>query len=163
VRTYVTVDDKPGVWFYSLDASNRLAVEVARGWYNLPYFNAQMLTYRHADTVHYAAHRTDDRARPAMFAARYRPVSDVFHSEPGSLEHFLTERYYLYAVGRDGGLYRGRIDHDPWNLQMAEAEFVLNDVAQSHGIQLPDTEPLLHFARRQVMTANAIIPVHQSR
>ncbi len=146
VRTYVTYKGVPGVWFFSLDASNRLMVEVARGWYNLPYFNAGMHLHRHADTVYYAMHRTDRRANPALFAGRYWPTSPVFQSQPGTLESWLTERYYLYAMGRGGDVYQGRIHHDPWPLQQAEADIQINSVAASHGIVLPPTEPLLHYS-----------------
>ncbi|MEL6270315.1 MAG: DUF2071 domain-containing protein [Chloroflexota bacterium] len=160
VRTYVTVGDKPGVWFYSLDASNRGAVEVARVWYNLPYFNAGMVMSKHAGTIRYAMHRTDRRANPAVFAGTYAPTSDVFRSEPGSLEEFLTERYYLYSVDRHGKLYRGRIYHEPWPLQTAEADMHINSVAASHGIHLPQTAPLLHFAQEISVYAQAIVPVY---
>ena len=44
VRTYVTVDGKPGVYFFSLDAGNALAVAIARSVFHLPYFNAHMTT-----------------------------------------------------------------------------------------------------------------------
>src|SRR6266404_10006502 len=40
VRTYVTCDGEPGVWFFSLDAGNALAVAIARAWFHLPYFRA---------------------------------------------------------------------------------------------------------------------------
>jgi len=146
VRTYVTAGEERGVWFFSLDASNRLMVEGARGWYNLPYFNAGRHLHRHADTVYYAMHRTDRRANPALFAGRYWPTSPVFQSQPGTLESWLTERYYLYAMGRGGDVYQGRIHHDPWPLQRAEADIQINSVAASHGIVLPPTEPLLHYS-----------------
>lgn len=147
VRTYVTYKGVPGVWFFSLDASNRLIVEVARGWYNLPYFNAGMHLNRHSDTVYYAMHRTDRRANPALFAGSYWPTSDVFFSQPGTLESWLTERYYLYAIDRNSRVYRGRIHHAPWPLQHAGADMHINSATASHGINLPATPPLLHFSR----------------
>ena len=36
VRTYVTLDDKPGVYFFSLDAASTLAVIGARAMFRLP-------------------------------------------------------------------------------------------------------------------------------
>ena len=42
VRTYVTHDGKPGVWFYSLDATNWLAVRGARALFHLPYYDARI-------------------------------------------------------------------------------------------------------------------------
>src|SRR5437867_5100192 len=40
VRTYVRVRDRPGVYFFSLDAGSRTAVAMARAWFHLPYFHA---------------------------------------------------------------------------------------------------------------------------
>ena len=42
VRTYVSYDGKPGVYFFSLDASNLSAVWGARVFYRLPYWQASM-------------------------------------------------------------------------------------------------------------------------
>lgn len=41
VRTYVTAQDRPGVFFFSLDAGSTLAVIAARALYSLPYFRAR--------------------------------------------------------------------------------------------------------------------------
>ncbi len=93
VRTYVRVADKPGVFFFSLDAERWLAVQAARTLLNLPYFAATMRVERVDDRVVYSSVR---RAKPpAVFTARYWPVGPSFIPAPGSLEHFLTERYCL--------------------------------------------------------------------
>lgn len=63
------------------------------------------------------------------------------------LEHWLTERYCLYTTV-DGAVYRGEIHHAPWPLQGASAEIEVNTMAAAAGITLPDTKPLLHFAKR---------------
>lgn len=148
VRTYVTAGGRPGVWFFSLDAANALAVSSARWWYHLPYFNAAMSLRVDRDTVAYASRRTHHAAPSAEFEARYRPVGAVYRSQPGTLDHWLTERYCLYAADRSGRLYRGEIHHAPWPLQPAEAELRVNTMTLAHGVRLPDTAPLLHYARR---------------
>jgi uncharacterized protein YqjF (DUF2071 family) len=111
VRTYVTRDGRPGIWFFSLDAASTLAVEGAKRLFKLPYFRAQMSRTRDGDRVRY------ESARPgAAFSGSYRGTGDPFHAEPGTLEHFLTERYCLYT--EDGGrAYRADIHHPPWDLQ----------------------------------------------
>jgi uncharacterized protein len=148
VRTYVVLGGKPGVWFFSLDAFHLAAVEVARLTYNLPYFHAQMRTRCENGVVQYFSRRRDWRAKSGAFIGKYRPISDVFFTEDGTLEHWLTARFALYAADRQGALYRGEIAHAPWQLQHAEAEIECNTVAQSHGITLPDMPPLLHFVKR---------------
>ncbi len=148
VRTYVTLEDKPGVLFFSLDAASRLAVEAARLAYHLPYYHAAMSVAPEGDGVRYGSRRLDRRAAPAELRARYAPTGPVFRAHAGSLEHFLTERYCLYAPASGGRLYRAEIHHPPWPLQPAGAAFEQNTMAAAHGIRPPSEPPLLHFARR---------------
>jgi uncharacterized protein YqjF (DUF2071 family) len=149
VRTYVKRDGKPGVWFFSLDAANAVAVKIARRWFNLPYFRAEMQIQKHGDWLEYNSVRTHHGASPAELVCKYRPTAPPKSPVPGSLEHFLTERYCLYTANASGRLIRGEIHHAPWALQLAEAEFAKNSMAHAAGITLPNTPPLLHFAAGQ--------------
>ncbi|HMQ30533.1 MAG TPA: DUF2071 domain-containing protein [Chloroflexaceae bacterium] len=147
VRTYVTAGGKPGVWFFSLDAASRLAVEAARLAFHLPYVHATMRCDPAGDGVRYASRRRPGDPRPAAFAGGYRPTGPAYTAAAGSLEHWLTERYCLYAANRRGRVWRGEVDHGPWPLQPAEAEIAHNSMAAPLGLRL-DGAPLLHFARR---------------
>ena len=144
VRTYVVCGGKPGVYFFSLDAANWLAVRTARMAYHLPYFYARM---RSDDTGEEIRYRSKRRRDEAEFQGRYHPVVPVSLRNSNTLEHWLTERYCLYAAVRDK-VYRGEIHHPTWPLQDASAEITVNTMARAAGIALPDTKPLLHFARR---------------
>jgi uncharacterized protein YqjF (DUF2071 family) len=149
VRTYVTLGGKPGVYFFSLDASSALAVAGARTLYHLPYLNARMNTWVSADgTIHYESRRTDTRARPAELFARYRPTGPIVRSVPGTLDYWLTERYCLYAVDGAQCVHRAEIHHHPWSLQPAEAEIETNTMATAAAIQLSATAPRLSFSAR---------------
>ncbi|WP_420819414.1 YqjF family protein [Paenibacillus thalictri] len=149
VRTYVTYQGKPGVYFFSLDARHRLAVEMARRLFHLSYLYAHIEVEHDPDGgIVYNSRRCDPRGKEALFAASYRPVSEVRNSLPGSHEHWLTERYCLYSTDKAGDVYRCDIHHVKWPLQTAEASITINSMAASHGIVLPDTPPLLHFARK---------------
>ena len=147
LRLYVDLDDRPGVWFISLDAAQPLAVWTARRVVHLPYFRAEMSVRREGERVHYASERRGRGPRVA-FHAMYRPAGDVFTAAPGSLAHFLTERYCLYTQAPGGALRRLEIHHAPWPLQPAEADVDVNLVAGPQGIQLPAVPPILHFSRR---------------
>lgn len=160
VRTYVTLDDRPGVWFFSLDAGNPIAVWIARTWFKLPYFNADMQVMRRGQGwIHYTSRRTHRGAPPAEFAADYRPTGSAFEAPPGSLEYFLTARYCLYTADRRGRIFRAEIDHPPWLLQPAEAEVRCNAMTDWIGVRLPADRPLLHFSRRMDMVAWTLRPV----
>jgi uncharacterized protein YqjF (DUF2071 family) len=144
VRTCVTHGGKPGIWFFSLDASSLLAVEAAQLTYRLPYRRARMELAERDGWIEYGSERVSEPER--RFRGRYRAQGDFFRAEPGSLEAFLVERYCLYAAGADGALYRAEIHHEPWSLQEAEAE--LEDIAVVPPELELEGEPLLHVAAR---------------
>ncbi len=146
VRTYVRLDSKPGVFFFSLDAGSVSAVMGARLFYALPYFYAHMRVRYGAESVQYVCSRRH-MGTVAEFNGDYAPAGSVSNAAPGSLEEFLAERYCLYAVqGRR--LYRAEIHHVPWPLQPAKAMIATNTMALAAGIELPNEPPLLHFAHK---------------
>lgn len=155
VRTYVTLGGRPGVWFFSLDAASRLAVRVARATFHLPYFDARMEWRPCQDGgIEYRSERTHRGVVGARLVVRYRPVGPVFRSEPGSLEHWLTERYCLYSTDGAGRVYRGDVQHDPWPLQRAEAEIQQCDMTRLLGWS-PSAATSAHllFSRGVTVTA----------
>ena len=153
VRTYVTYDGKPGVWFFSLDAANPLAVRGARFLFQLPYYDAHMPVVSQADTVVYRSERTHPRAAPVRFSARYRPTGPVLSPPEGSIDRWFTDRYCLYVAGRSGSVWRGDIDHARWELQPAEVEVLENTMIAPLRLSLPDRQPLLHFSRHRTVVA----------
>ena len=141
-RTYLHRDGKPGVFFFSLDAASRTAVWGARAFYRLPYYFSRMRVEKRGDFISYSSLRGDARWRGI-----YGPVAPERRAAPGTLEHWLTERYCLYAAKGDG-IYRAEIHHVPWSLHDAHAEIEENTIARSAGISLPAVPPLLQFSFR---------------
>lgn len=154
VRTYVTVNGVPGVWFFSLEAANPVAVRLARAGFHLPYFNARMHVAVNREEVRFQSLRTHRRAASAMFGARYRPLPGNLTAEP-ALTHFLTERYRLYSADLRGNLYRADIRHRRWSLEPAEVRFAVSPVEMTWqlGLRLPEMPPLLHYAERLEVVA----------
>jgi uncharacterized protein len=150
VRTYVSYDSKPGVYFFSLDAANGLAVAAARRFYRLPYFRSRMSLIREHGGVRYGSERIRSKlSEPhAEFRGFYRPVGDRLRVNEGTLEHWLTERYCVYTLDQHQRVQRGEIHHPPWTLQRAEAAIELNTVRRQIDVTFAD-EPLLHYAKRQ--------------
>lgn len=146
VRTYVQVDGKPGVYFFSLDAGNPIAVAAARWLLRLPYYTAAMTVATIAGGIEYRSARR--RPPSAVFEARYAPEGPPRPPAQGSLEYFLTERYCLYAVDHFRRPYRLEIHHPPWPLQRATAEIAVNRMTAPLGLGLQGA-PLLHFSKRQ--------------
>jgi hypothetical protein len=138
VRTYVRVVGERGVWFLSLDTSSPLFVTIGRSLYGLAYRRAHMIVRRHGARVHYASVRG-----PAAFVASYEPADRAIPVAEGSLEHWLVERYRLFAL-RAGRLITAEVAHPPWVLQHVDARIELNTLAP-RGLRFSG-RPVLHFS-----------------
>lgn len=152
VRTYVHYRGRdPGVWFFSLDAANAVAVRIARAWFKLPYYFARMnLDRKNNREIDYEVERlwpqTWPGPKPAQCVARYAPRGKVSPAVVGTLEHFLVERYVLYSYAK-GQLYRGRIHHRPYPLQTATVASLEENLVAAAGITRPNDPPLIHYAQ----------------
>lgn len=143
VRTYVSSNREPGVWFLSLDCNNAAAVFGARKSYFLPYFNATIDLRQHDNAIDYNLTRRDQP--PANFSSSWTIGKSLPITTPGSLPFFLTERYCLYSKRRSR-VYRSRIFHEPWQLKTASIQTISSTMIESHGLPAPTGEPLLHYA-----------------
>lgn len=148
VRTYVTLDGRPGVWFFSLDCASSLAAIGARAGVGLPYFRSAMQITRTGAPIGYHSRRWSIAGAPAEFAGVYRGIGAAAPPSPGSLDHFLTERYCFYASG-GRRIWRGDILHARWVLQKAEATIERNSMISAAGIRASTHAPVLHFAKYQ--------------
>jgi uncharacterized protein len=148
VRTYVKYKGLSAVYFFSLDAANPVAVETARMFYHLPYFNARMNWTGTKSGITYNSRRTDRRGANLCLRMSYRPIGPPYSSDPGSLAEFLTERYCLVTTDRNGRPYVGHIHHLHWPLQDAEAEIVENTMCDPLNLKLLSEQPVLHYAGR---------------
>lgn len=153
VRTYVHLEGRdPGVWFFSLDASSKIAVAAARAAYHLAYYEAEM-SFRVGEgalpEIELHSRRTDARGTlPANAHVRYRAVEGPAQpAVPGTLEHFLVERYILYAQDADRQLYRARVHHQPYPVQRAEVLALDETLIWATGVKRAENPALRHYAR----------------
>jgi hypothetical protein len=153
MRTYVrdAQTGSPGMYFFSLDATNLLAVALAKTAFHLPYHWAEMRLDQKPQHEFSFYSRRRFTKQPVIFKASYRglgPTRRLMEARSGTLEYFLMERSSLYTRNRDGQAVRSNLHHVPSPLEEARAEIERNDLAASIGIQLPDIEPVLHYSRR---------------
>jgi uncharacterized protein YqjF (DUF2071 family) len=153
VRTYVHRDGRdPGVWFFSLDASSSIAVTAARAAYKLAYLKAKIefsASQEPFPKIEFRSHRDDRRGpMPAHAHIRYNPKEGpVTHAKPGTLDHFLLERYILYARDDSHHLYRARVHHSPYPIQRADAAEIDETLVWAAGVTRPSSAPLRHYAK----------------
>jgi hypothetical protein len=162
VRTYVVCDGVPGVWFYSLDAASALAVSVARIGWHLPYHKARMELATDGDgVVRYDSERRWPKPKPAALSARYRVVGDPTRptrAEPGTLDHFLLERYVLFAAGGDG-MRLGRVHHEVYPLCEVALDHVEDNMIEAAGLTRREGPPLVHYSDGVDVDVYALTPV----
>lgn len=140
VRTYVHHEGRdPGVWFLSLDAQSVLAVLGARAFFHLPYYHAKIDTQRQGDTIAYRANRHWAGGAPAALETRYEVGAETGGSEPGSLQHFLVERYVLYSVTPRGRLLQGRVHHLPYRVRHARVLEMKESLVAADGLERPES------------------------
>jgi uncharacterized protein YqjF (DUF2071 family) len=144
-RTYVRYRDFAGIYFFSLDAGSRLAVAGARTFYRLPYFWSEMHIRRSRSEIYYTSAR---RLSSASFSAVFRPTSSPRYAAPGTLEHWLIERYRLYTV-TGGRVYRADIHHAPWPLQDATADIIQNTIGAAAGLSVDSSPVLTGYSEKQ--------------
>ena len=147
MRTYVAAGDRPGVWFFSLDTTSALAVEVGRRVLRAPFFGAEIAVHAEDDWTSLSCTRAAE-SRPFVFDARFRAAAAAAAARPGTLEHFLSERYCLYALDGSGELRRAEVHHRPWSLRPAEVDVDLNTMVPD-GIELPGGPPLAWYSEAQ--------------
>ena len=141
VRTYVHDDDgNPGVWFFSLDCNQSLAVEIARRAFHLPYEHASMRSETADERVHYRSRRKASGAVDAVYDYHNPDVTSP--AEPGSLEWFLVERYLLFSSNKSGGLFRGQVHHTPYQIAPARCDTWSAEPLRLNGFPVPVTPPL---------------------
>jgi len=143
VRTYVHLNGVPGVWFFSLDANNALAVLGARLFFGLPYYDARMTLAEEGEKVRFTSRRNHSGAPPAELSAAWTRGAGLPEAKPGTLEFFLIERYALYALRRRD-IWRARIHHRPWPLRRAALSSFRSTMLASPRLPEPKGEPLLH-------------------
>jgi uncharacterized protein len=151
VRTYVHRDGQnPGVWFFSLDAANSIAVRIARALWHLPYHFARMNLQRDGGTVRYSSERLWPAPTPGNCEIHWQPTGTPQAAEPGTLDFFLAERYLLYAFARQK-LHCGQVYHTPYPLQSATLTHLDESLVSAAGLDAARSEggqknPLVHYA-----------------
>ena len=158
VRTYVKPAHRAGVWLFSPDAANWLAVGPAR-WLGMPYCDARVSVESAGESIHYQSARNHKKAAAAEFKATYGPTGPVCVAAARTLDHWLTERYCLFSALRPDRIVYGEIHHSQWLLQPAAVELRHNTMVQALGIKTPRDNPLCHFSRFQEVVAWPIVSI----
>ncbi|MDL0130239.1 DUF2071 domain-containing protein [Halobacterium salinarum] len=154
LRTYVTVDGRPGIYFFNLDATDALGVRVARRLFGLPYYTADMRIERRAGGALAVRSTRTHAGQPSLaFDATYEQAGACSRATPGSLTAFLLERYRFFVASEDGTVYQGTVDHDPWQLADATLDVRRNDLFTANGFEQPAGSPHIAYSPGVDVTA----------
>jgi len=146
VRTYVTRDGVPSVYFFSLDAQGLASVVGARLFHHLPYYYARISLEFRDGRVQFDSRRHHPGARPGAYKAAYWPTGDPFPSTGDSLAEFLVERYRFYTEAPDGSLRYTDVSHDTWTLYPATATVETDTLLRADGFARPEDDPVYYYS-----------------
>lgn len=147
IRTYVTFNGKTGVYFFGLTAANWISANMAKIFFNLPYYYVAMNFRRQGNRIEFGGETIGEDA----LICQYKPITEKFLARKGSLDEWLVERYCLYTTNQKGEPLRCDILHQPWLLQKAEASFFHNELLSKYKILPESTDPILHFSNKVVV------------
>jgi len=154
VRTYVTRDGVPSVYFFSLDAQGIASVLGARVFHHLPYYYARISLEWSEGRVQFSSRRLHPGDRPAHYEASYWPTGEPFAAPDDPFGEFLVERYRFYTQAPDGSIRYTDVDHEPWTLYPAAADIETNTLLAAHGFAEPPTEPVYYYSPGLDVTAS---------
>ena len=137
LRTYVVCNNRPGVYFFSLEADSRLAVFGARTNFGLPYYYARMKMTQSGSEIDYFTQRAGSGP---IHKVRYQIGEPLGPSQPGTLEHFLLERYLLF-VKRGEQVFVGQVHHTPHPVQKAHVLDVHDELIAAAGLPVVSGPP----------------------
>jgi len=146
LRTYVTRDGVPSVYFFSLDAQGVASVLGARIFHHLPYFYARISLEVADGRVRFRSRRRHPGARPVHYEGTYWPTGEPFAAPDDDFGKFLVERYRFYTEAQDGSIRHTDVDHDPWTLYPADADIETNTLLSAHGFAEPDADPVYYYS-----------------
>ena len=140
LRTYVSYQGKPGVWFFSLDADCWPIVWGGRKIFGLPYHKAKMSLKKDANKIHFTSQR-----KSVKFEADYEAIGKPFQAQPNSFEHWVAERYCLYSLA-PRGLTRVEVHHKSWPLHEANFDIKHNDLFKAIDLNIMDESPRVNVS-----------------
>ncbi|MFU1783795.1 YqjF family protein [Haloarcula japonica] len=146
VRTYVTRDGVPSVYFFSLDAQGLASVTGARLFHHLPYYYARIALEMNDGRVRFESRRQHPGARPGRYEATYWPTGEPFDAPTDPLAEFLVERYRFYTEAPDGSIRYTDVDHDAWTLYPATATVETDTLLRADGFARPGAEPRYYYS-----------------
>ncbi|WP_028393328.1 YqjF family protein [Bacillus cihuensis] len=149
VRTYVKYKDIPGIYFFSLDANHPLFVIGLKTAIGLPYKHANMEFKQMKNAFQFKSYRLSDKNTSEKINLTYQPGNVLFETLPGTLDHWLLERYCMYSfLGKY--LIRGDIHHDQWKVSNATATTSINTmISFLSADNCPNTPSLLHYSKQR--------------
>lgn len=156
VRTYVIVNGRPGVYFFSLAAANWFATTAAKTFFRLPYYYLNIHMDNHEDIVFFNSHPLKHNG--AQLICHYKPISKPIPASKGSLDEWLIERYCLYTTNKRGVPFRCNILHHPWLLQDVEVDFHKNNIVSAFNLTTEINEPIMHFSKRAEVRIWPLVP-----
>lgn len=146
LRTYTrNHQGKKGVWFYSLDSSDLLAVMGARILYGLPYNFARTKGMLESDEINFQSNRRiPHRSAESSFSASFSSSLNGADLARSPLDRFLLERYRFWSPRQWSGFSSSaQVMHAPYDAVRTVHSNYHGELFSSQGLNEPDESPVL--------------------
>jgi len=139
IRTYVSNNNKSGVYFLSIEAEKQISCFVARLLSGLPYTKTSI----HVDTNGNSHKYSSSNVTKGFHLDTNFTIGERI-TDKSELDNWLTERYALYLdVGKK--VFRYETHHKPWNLNMVTISGLKTNY-KIRNISLDRKPDLIHFS-----------------
>jgi len=139
IRTYVTKDDKPGVYFLSIEAEKEISCFIAKLLSGLPYTKTSMQFQSNGNSPMYYSINTN---KGFQLKANFTIGESI--RDKSVLDNWLTERYCLY-LEKDQKVFRYETHHKPWDLNVVKISKLKTNYRIGN-ISLNEKPALTHFS-----------------
>ncbi|PYZ92643.1 hypothetical protein CR194_13325 [Salipaludibacillus keqinensis] len=148
VRTYVKYGEESGVYFFSMEADHKAAVKASRSLAGLPFYQADLKHSKKDEGFRIQSTRTHSGEKGLQFKCSYKPSGEAHSPEPGSLEHWLTERNQLLRV-KGKKVSKSTIDYKPWKIRPADVKITKNQLLDFLPVDLTNKEPIVYYGKKK--------------
>ncbi|MBM3195208.1 MAG: DUF393 domain-containing protein [Chlamydiae bacterium] len=150
LRTYVRVNDKPGVYFFSLDAASFLEVIGARSLFHLNYRYRKISFALKNEMFCFEISSPTSSKKTTVIEAKISKEKQV--ADP--LIQFISDRS-SYFVKNKKHIYEGKVSHADWKFQKVEELKLQTDLLNGFNAS---SEMSAVYAKHTVVEANFIQP-----
>lgn len=158
--TYVRRGAVTGIWFFRIDAGTLVGSAMARWLFGLPYHHSRVALDQEGEWRAFSSvGRAEGTGVRPELRLRYRPRGQVFEATPGTLAHFIVERFVMFSQSGRGTLLQGREARPTRSIQECEVSVQQNTLPEAADVPGPAGDAVAWYCARSAIRTWLPAPV----